>query len=280
MQAPQDQYVQVGTIRTRYWAGGDSARAVVLIHGLGGYIENWLSNLNILASPFRFYALDLVGHGLTDKPSFFSYAVADLTQFVKDLMQQLKIEHASLIGHSLGGAISLRLANDSPEMIDKLIVVDGAGLGREVNFFPPTVSLLDRFEMLSRPRSRPSVAKSLSMAVADPSVITDDLIETECRMSAQPGSQLARLKTAWAMFNLSGQRKTFYEPTLSSLPSISQPALIVWGSLDPLLPVAHSQVAAARMPNASLRIFDQCGHLPFLEHPDEFNQMAVEFLSR
>lgn len=110
MKTPQDRYIRVGQINIRYWAEGSQGSPVVLIHGIGGYIESWLPSFDVLAAQHRVYAVDLLGHGRTDKPLDVSYKIADLAQFVKDFMAALEIEHAHLVGHSLGGAIATRLS--------------------------------------------------------------------------------------------------------------------------------------------------------------------------
>ncbi len=64
---PQDRYVKVGNINTRFWQAGDTGSAVVMVHGTGGSIENWERNINVLAGRYRVYAMDLLGFGRTDK---------------------------------------------------------------------------------------------------------------------------------------------------------------------------------------------------------------------
>ena len=92
-QVPQDQYVKVGDIRTRYWAVGDGKSAVILLHGLGRYIEQWEDNIIALAQNRRVYALDLVGAGCSDKPHVI-YSLPYLTEFLHKFMSILGIERA------------------------------------------------------------------------------------------------------------------------------------------------------------------------------------------
>ena len=95
MKMPQDRYIKVGHINTRYWAEGSQGSPVILIHGIGGYVEGWLPNIDVLATQHQVYAVDLLGHGRTEKPLDVSYTIASLTQFVKDFMTALGIEQAS-----------------------------------------------------------------------------------------------------------------------------------------------------------------------------------------
>ncbi|MCJ7604975.1 MAG: alpha/beta fold hydrolase, partial [Dehalococcoidales bacterium] len=96
---PQDRYIRVGDINARYWAEGDAGPAVVLVHGLGGSVENWAPNIGPLSACHRVYAMDLPGFGRTDKTPLIS-SIYDLARFIADFMEVLQIEKASLVGNS------------------------------------------------------------------------------------------------------------------------------------------------------------------------------------
>ena len=76
-----------------------------------------------------------------------------------------------------------------------------------------------------------------------------------------------------------GQRARLTGPLIGKLGTITAPTLIVWGKHDRIIPVAHAQIAAAKIPGARLEIFDHCGHMPMLEHPEEFNKLVLDFLA-
>ena len=279
MKTPQDRYIQVGQINTRYWAEGSQGSPVVLIHGIGGYVENWLPSFSVLAAQHRIYAFDLLGQGRTDKPLDVSYKIADLAQFVKDFMAALKVEHAHVVGHSLGGAIGTRLALMFPVAVDKLVLVASAGLGKQVNIFLRLGSVPILGEILTRP-SRSGSAAFAKMLVHDPAVMPDELIELDYQMTSLPGAQQAFLRILRANGNpLFGQGESMYGPNVRSLATITNPVLVVWGRQDQVLPVAHAEVAAKGLPNVRVRIFDNCGHTPMLEHTLAFNELLLEFLS-
>ena len=277
MQAPQDRYIQVGQIKARYWAEGNHGSAVLLLHGVGSYIERWLPTFTNLAMAHRVYAMDMIGHGRTDKPSSASYSWEAAAQFVKDFMKTLGIERASLVGHSMGGGIALNMALEFPGMVQKLVLVSSAGLGKDITLAFRLASVPFLGEILTRP-SREASVRDLNSLVYDPSVLTDQQIEACYGMSAQPGAQQALLKTLRWAFNPLGPYKRYYAPILRRLPSISNPTLIVWGRQDRFVPVAHAHVAAKALPNARLHVFDRCGHLPMLEQTQAFNGLLLEFL--
>jgi pimeloyl-ACP methyl ester carboxylesterase len=274
---PQDQFVNVGNIRTRYWAVGDGRSTAILIHGLGGYVENWEENIEALAMSRRVYALDLVGFGRSDKPRI-PYSIPYLTEFLQQFMNIQGIDKVNLIGESLGGAITLQFALHCPQQVEKLVLSDSAGLGREGSLFLRAMSLPVFGELFGRP-SREGTEKFLKMLFQNQDLITDEWIDEEFEMSSVPGAQWSLLKTLRSIGNIWGVRSAIYRPIIDRLEEIQAPTLILWGAQDQILPVAHAHKAVKRLPNATLHIFNPCGHIPNIECPEEFNALVNDFLS-
>jgi 4,5:9,10-diseco-3-hydroxy-5,9,17-trioxoandrosta-1(10),2-diene-4-oate hydrolase len=244
---------------------------------LCGFIENWRTCFSLLAAKHRVYALDLPGFGLTDKPLNTSYSITNFVAFAREFMATLGIERASLVGHSLGGAIAAQFTLQFPKMVEKLILVNSAGLGKEAAFALRLLSLPLIGEMLSRP-SRSGTEQSLQLYVHDQASITEEEIDLSYQMAAQPGRQQALLETVRGVGNLSGQKKSFYEPLCSELKTIRQPTLVIWGRQDQIVPVIHAEVAAQSIPDVRVEIFDNCGHVPMLEQSQAFTRALLEFL--
>lgn len=278
MQLPQDRYVRSGQINTRYWAEGDRGSTVVLLHGVGGYVERWLPTFATLAARHRVYAADMLGCGRTDKPSSVTYSWDTAVRFVSDFMAALGIERASLVGHSAGGGAALNMALRFPSQVEKLVLVSSGGLGKEMPLPFRFLTLPVLGEALTR-LSRKGSDRELEALVQGESALTDELYELQYQMSAQPGAQQALLKTLRWAFSPFGPYERYYGPILRGLPSIRHPTLIIWGQQDPYFPVAHAREAARRLPDARLHIFDPCGHLPMLEHAQAFNALLLEFLT-
>lgn len=278
MTTPQDLYIKIGEINARYWAGGNQGSPIILIHGIGLYIESWLPSFAALTAQHQVYAVDLPGHGRTDKPLNISYSIESLAQFIKDFMAALGVERAQIVGHSLGGGIATRLALRQPAAVEKLVLVGSAGLGKEMAMMLRISSLPLLGEMLTRPSlsGSASVAKIL---VHDPAVMTDDLIEFSYQMSALPEAQGSFLRTLRSNGNFLGQKESLYGINSRGIASITNPVLVVWGRQDQIVPVAHADIAAGGFPNARLHIFDNCGHCPMLECAADFNRLLLDFLS-
>ena len=276
-QRPDDQYIEVGDIRTRYWDMGGGGTPVILLHGLGGYIENWDLNMAALAQERQVYAVDLVGFGLSDKPRV-EYTIQYLTDFLHKFMQTLEIERATLIGESMGGIISLWFAQQYPEQVEKLVLEASGGLGKEVSIYLRIMTLPILGEYFVRP-SRKGSEDLQKEIFYDRDLITDEWIEEDYQMSNQPGAQRCLLSALRSMGNIWGFKREIYMPILENLDKIEVPTLIIWGKQDQIIPVAHAHAAAQRLPDARLHILDGCGHVPNIERAEEFNQLVTAFLS-
>jgi 4,5:9,10-diseco-3-hydroxy-5,9,17-trioxoandrosta-1(10),2-diene-4-oate hydrolase len=274
MQPPEERYIKIGEINTRYWMAGDTGPQVLLIHGVGRFLEEWMLSFDALAAHNRVYALDLPGHGRTDKPLSASYRLVDLARFVNDFMGALDISQAHIVGHSMGGGIALQLTLQFPEAVDKLVLVCSAGLGKEATLVLRITAVPLLGEILTRP-SLNGTRRLLKEFVKDPAFLTDDFVDLSYRMAALPGAQQAVLKTLRSAGNLFGQYDDTYRPIVDNLESIQCPVLLVWGRQDRVLPVAHGQAAVSGLPN----VLEDCGHLPMLEQTQKFNESILDFLS-
>jgi 4,5:9,10-diseco-3-hydroxy-5,9,17-trioxoandrosta-1(10),2-diene-4-oate hydrolase len=278
MSAAQDRYIKVGEINTRYWKAGSQGLDVVLIHGLGGCVEHWLPSFAPLSAQHRVYALDLPGHGLTDKPLDAPYTIEFMAEFVRDFIKTLGIERAHIVGHSMGGAVSAQFTIRQPEMVHTLTLVSSVGLGKQADIGTRVLTIPLLGELLMRP-SRSGVETFLKRLVYDPSLINDELVELNFTMSSQPSAQSAFFKTLRAMGNLLGQKKSLYGFILDGLATFAKPLFILWGRNDPVLPVSHGEALARRKSDARLKIFEKCSHLPMLERTQEFNEVLAGWLA-
>jgi pimeloyl-ACP methyl ester carboxylesterase len=276
---PQDRYVKVGNINARYWQAGEKGSAVLLVHGLGGSIENWEHNINMLAQQHRVYAVDLPGFGRTDKLPLVK-DLSKLVQFTSDFMDTLNIPKASLVGNSLGGGLVLQFAIQFPHKVEKLVLVSNAGMGRDVNFTLRLLSVPWLGKLLAGRPTLKSVENLLKDICYDPAVVTPELVKTCRELAVLPGASKALLTITNAGINLRGQRCRYVKPILEGLGKITAPTLIFWGKQDSVIPVNHAQIAVSKIPGAELHILDKCGHCAMFERPGEFNKITLEFLAK
>jgi pimeloyl-ACP methyl ester carboxylesterase len=260
--------IDVGGVKTRYLiAGPSSAPRVVFVHGLGGSIPSWSLNLPDLAEQFRVCALDLVGAGDSDKPST-DYSVAALANFLGNFLDALgpDWQKVSLVGHSLGGAVALNFASQHPDRIDRLVLIDSAGLGSEIDT-----------ALLSLVQSEPSIEhirSELALFFTNADLVQQALVEQIYEQRRQAGAHAALQATAQAVF-ASGRQLIDLRQTLADLPNST---LVVWGAADSVIPVSHTQ-QIQQSTRSRVEIFANSGHCPHIEQSNEFNALVKAFLS-
>ena len=276
VQPLKDQYVKVGSINTRYWTEGNKGKTIILLHCAGGSVEFWLYNISLLAQYHRVYAVDMVGSGLSDKPSA-SYSLLYQAHFIQSFMDTLDIKSATLIGHSMGGGVALQFAITFPQQVEKLVLVDSFGLGRKIALSVRLTSLPFVISFL-RP-SKSLLTSILRQNCYDSTLIPQEWIELRYPVFSLASTNKSLVKLARTNLNLFGIRSSAFRRIIENLATITAPSLIIWGKQDPVLPISHAYIAAQGLPNNCLHIFDLCGHNPQLEYPQKFNRLALEFIA-
>ena len=166
-----------------------------------------------------------------------------------------------------------------PDKVSSLVLIDSLGLGREVHFLFKLLSIPVIGELILRP-SRSGSKKSLGVAVYDQSLVTDELVDMAYRLACIPGTAKCLLSFIRTGSSIFGIDKEFIRPIIEKLPTVEAPTLIIWGEQDRLFPVEHASVALKNIPDAQLEVFERCGHIPHLEHPDKFNSLVLKFLEK
>jgi 4,5:9,10-diseco-3-hydroxy-5,9,17-trioxoandrosta-1(10),2-diene-4-oate hydrolase len=275
----QDRYIKVDNVKIRYWQLGDKGSAVVLIHGLGASADIWKSNVEALAKNHRVFVPDLPGFGLSEKPDV-TYNAEYLTSFIHGFLSVLHLEKVSLVGMSLGGGLSLWYTLQHPEQVERLILVDSAGLGKEFSWFLRLLSVPGLGELLLLYPNRFGTRIFLKHCIYNNPCLTDELADLYTNYMSMPGAGRAFLRTIRSAAGVMGTDMKRADQLMSNLEKIQIPVLIVWGREDRILPYRQGEFAKKHMPNAALHIFEHCGHIANMEKAVEFNKLAVDFLSR
>ena len=264
----EEKVVDVEGVAIHYLiAGPAGAPRVVFVHGLGGSYETWSLNLPAFAEHFRICALDLVGAGSSDKPDI-DYSIPSMADFLARFLDALDEDwqHVSIIGHSLGGAIALAFASRYPERVEHLVLVDSAGLGLEING--------EVLDLIRAESSVEGIRKELAYFFAHQGLVQQALVEQLYQQRLQPGAREALLATTDAAFGGNHQHIDLRE----ILAALNTKALLVWGSEDSVIPVAHAQQASHAV-GSRVQVIEACGHCPHIEQAEAFNQLATTFLS-
>jgi pyruvate dehydrogenase E2 component (dihydrolipoamide acetyltransferase) len=257
--------VEVGGRRLRYLERAPEAAAgdpVVLLHGFGGDLNNWLFNTDRLAERRRVYALDLPGHGESSK----DVGAGDLEAFaeaVGGFLDAVGAARAHLVGHSLGGAVALAYALAHPDRVASLTLVAPAGLGEDIN-----PDYIDGFVAAERRRELKGV---LELLFADQGLVSRKLVDDVLRYKRLDGVEEALRQVAGVMYP-SGRQTVVLTGELDRLQA---PALVVWGGQDRILPAAHAEALAGR---ARVEVLAGAGHSPHMEAANEVNRLVGGFL--
>ncbi len=244
---------------------------LVLIHGLGGRIYNFRYNIPVLSEYLRVVALDLKGFGYSERPVPSDYSLTAQARLVGELMDRLGIPRAAILGHSMGGAVALRLAVTCPQKVDRLILVGSAPPNGMVPWFaasPPLRSLLrlGTALVLHQPRLRERV---LQQGFYDPAFLSPEMVE-EFRRSAR-----IRGSTDAVANLLSDAARD--EPI--DLSRVSQPVLLLWGEGDRWTSLRLARRLAGELPDARLQVIDRARHMVLEERAKEANEAILSFLS-
>jgi 4,5:9,10-diseco-3-hydroxy-5,9,17-trioxoandrosta-1(10),2-diene-4-oate hydrolase len=202
-----------------------------------------------------------------------------MVDFINDALTVLNLEKVTLIGLSMGGGLSILYTLRFPHKVDKLVLVDSAGLGKEVIFSMRLMSLPFLGEFVTKP-SRKMAYLFFKPAVLNPAQLKGQFTDIYYGLFSLPGAQTALLKVLRSMCTIFGTKKDVLDETMMNLHRITSPTLIIWGRQDAILPLKQAYYAKEKISNSKLHIIEQCGHMPNFEKPDEFNQVVLDFLSR
>ncbi len=219
-----------------------AGRVLVLVHGLGSRGEDWSPLIpSLSAAGFHVYAPDLLGYGRSAKPDV-DYSITLQEQLVANFLHALGIDHADVAGWSMGGWVALKLAADHPELVQRLVVLDSAGV-----YFPPTFDA-----SLFTPTDSVGLSRLTGMLTPHPKPIPGFASRAAVR----------RLQAnAWVIERSLQAMETGRDLMDFRLGEIQQPTLVVWGKLDQLIPLSAGEEIHHKIAGSSMLIVDGCGHL-------------------
>ncbi|WP_321897416.1 acetoin dehydrogenase dihydrolipoyllysine-residue acetyltransferase subunit [Paraburkholderia heleia] len=259
---PQPEKSQIGGRTVRYLKQGEGEGVpVVLIHGFGGDLNNWLFNHTDLAAQRIVWALDLPGHGESGK-ALESGSLDELAQSVLAFLDAQKIDRAHLVGHSLGGAVAMAAAEQAPGRVASLALISSAGLGSEIDgaYIEGFVAAANRNAL------KPHVTKLF----ADPALVTRQLVEDLVKYKRLEGVQAALGQIAGQAFEGGAQRRVFRARVASLAPR----ALVIWGESDQIIPARHAQGLPSQV---RVEVIAGKGHMVQMEAALEVNRLLKAF---
>ncbi len=234
---------------TIHWLelGDESNDSVVLLHGLAGSSRWWERNLTALATRFHLLIPDLVGFGRTRRIGRLP-ALAEVAGVLARWLEQLGMPRAHVVGHSMGGQIAVHLATRDPQLVERLVLVDAAGIPRPLR---PSALVRLAFELVP------------PVHWGDPQflpVILRDALTAGPRTLLQATAHILR------------------DDLRPLLPHVQAPTLIVWGEWDTLIPLSHARELSRGIPDARLVVLRGAAHNPMVDRAADFNRVVCQFL--
>jgi pimeloyl-ACP methyl ester carboxylesterase len=273
----------VGGSDVNYVELGSGERAVVFVHGLGGSWQNWLENLPATAAAgYRAIALDLPGFGRSPMPAE-PISITGYARVLDDFCDALGLGHVALVGNSMGGFISAEAGIRHPDRVERLVLVDAAGISTEIGrnriserfgkFMVTGVlngggAAAPSHERLLAMLRRPGfVHLALGAVARHPTLLSRELLAEQLGSVGAPA------------FNPAFNAIIGYH-FLDRLGDIGCPTLVVQGTEDMLVPLGDAYEFERRIPMATTLILEDTGHVPQFERPAAFNRGLLEFLGQ
>ena len=226
---------------------------IILLHGLFGSLSNWSNVVDYFSNDFEIFTPVLPLYELS-----FKEKLKSLTQFLHQYIKENKIHNPILIGNSLGGHVALLYSLKYPENVKKLILVGSSGLYEN-----------DLGSSFVRVRDYKFIQSKVEEVFDVKEVISNELIQEVYQTANTPSKAVSLIKIA---------REAKKQNLREELKNIKTPSLLIWGMQDRVTPPSVAKEFEQFLPDARLRMIDNCGHVPMMEQPVLFNQYVNEFI--
>lgn len=248
----------------RYLKQGDgSERPILLVHGFGGDVNSWLLNQGALAESYTTYALDLPGHGGSQKTPDIS-TIRDMAVAVEGFLDAISLSSVHLVGHSLGGGVASQIAIDRPLQVASLTLLAPTGLGIEIN--------AEFIQGLLQAERRKDMQKVLAMLFHDPALVSRDMIMNVLQGKRIDGAVACLRAIAERCFGGGNQAICVREELLK----LSLPMQIIWGLSDIIVPYTH----AGNLPETmDVHLIKDAGHMVHMEKAADVNRLIGRFVA-
>jgi pimeloyl-ACP methyl ester carboxylesterase len=270
---PYEQFVEIDGAKLNYVELGDADKPTLLfVHGIMGTWRNWVFNLLPFADRYRVIAVDLPGFGLSEMPVG-EFSIEHYADVIKSLCGKLGADKVTLIGNSMGGQVGTLVAKKTPEILQKLILVDPAGFSTSTQRLRNLSPYAKYFNWIFKagPGLRKFVAYNRWLAAAFTKIVL---------------WQPMKVSSELILVLLAGIGKPGFIPAIHTIThtpvkdfpgSVDVETVIIWGRNDSLIPKKDAFKFAKMIPHATLELMDDVGHIPMFEAPDRFNVLIEQY---
>lgn len=275
----ETRFVEIHGVRQAVVDQGDGDEVLLLIHGMAGSAETWRAVLPQLAKKYRVIAPDLLGHGQSSKPRT-DYSLGAFAVGLRDLLDEIGVRSATVVGHSLGGGVAMQFLYQHPEYCRRLVLIGSGGLGPDVGWI---------LRLLAAPG-----AELVMPVIAPPPVLrAGNAVRSWLTSVGLRSPRGAEIWNAYSSFADSETREAFLRTLRSvvdyrgqSVSALNRlnlrealPVLAIWGEDDNIIPVDHAYSALQARPDCRLEILPGIGHFAQVEAPFEVIELIDEFIS-
>ena len=259
----QEKFVSIDGNKVRYLESGDSSETLVLVHGLGASAERWEFVMPSLKEHFKLIVPDLIGFGYSDKP-LVDYTPEFFSEFLSKFLKELNISKTHLIGASLGGQVIAEFAANTDSIVDKLVLISPSGAMKH------STAALDAYVMAALYPNEAGVKNAFEMMSGSSKKIDEKIIDGFVQRMQLPNAKMAFMSTLLGLKNS--------ETITSRLQYISRPTLVIWGDLDPVIPVKYAESFVSSIKDCRFYRMDGSGHTPYVDNPKKFVEVILDFL--
>ena len=265
-------FAQVGGLRIHYNEVG-TGEPLICLHGAGPGASSWSNfrtNIDAFSGEYRTILWDMPQYGKSEKVVIEGGRLTYISGVLREFMDQLGIQKARLVGNSMGGQVAIKLAIDSPERVEKLVVIGSTPVGQSL-FCPMP---LEGIKMIGNyyKGEGPSLEKMRTLIqtlLFDSSFLTEEVLQERYESSLDPD-----------VIRIMRDSPPSREDLGDQLHKVACPALIVWGMDDRFGALDIGLLMLRKFQNARMHIFSKCGHWAQVEHADEFNALVLDFMER
>lgn len=250
---------------------------ILCLHGLGANTFTWRHFIKPFSETNQLIVVDFKGFGSSRKPHDSHYSIEEHADDIYRMILRENLQKLTLIGNSFGGGVALlvaiRLSEQEPGRLSRLVLIDSGGYEE---FLPAYLKLARSFLgglMIYLPPAKAAVRFVLRASYFDPNKISKEQVNAYSRPITVPGGRHAFLQTVKQCIPAN------VNEIIPHLKNITAPTLILWGRQDKVIPLKVGELLHQAIPNSTLEVLEQCGHIPHEEKPDETIATIFKFMN-
>ena len=259
----QEKFIQVDGNKIRYLETGHSKSTLVLVHGLGASAERWNNAIPYFAKDYNLIIPDLIGFGYSDKP-LVDYTTDFFSEFLEKFFDSLGIDNLNIIGSSLGGQVTAEYTSKNSN-IEKLILVSPSGVMKQ------STPALDAYIMAALYPNEANAKNAFEMMEGSGIEADSKIVEGFVERMKLPNAKMAFMSTILGLKNA--------EVITNKLKTINTPTMIICGANDPVIPIENADQFVSSIKDCRFYRMDGCGHTPYVQKPQEFAEIVLDFLN-